>query len=267
MTDSVFLEEYNENQSILSNEFIHKLYITYKNELYNFRNRNKLKVQHLAYAHKSHHTYQYDDIEAELTFLFLLHIKPKNIIEFSPFCGYSTSIILDALTINNNNATLSSFDIIDNCSTMINRLNYDKAKWNFELGDVTQKFRNWNLQTIDYLFIDSDHSKDFAISYINNLLRPLLKKCQDDKKHVLVSVHDIFHGRPNEPVDDEGKQIINFLEDNNINYYSPSRFSSRGNHNFLMNLRNSLNFKELIKNTHHPTIPDNSNSSIYFILK
>ena len=221
----------------------------------------------MAYAHKSHHTYQYDDIEAELTFLFLLHIKPKNIIEFSPFCGYSTSIILDALTINNNNATLSSFDIIDNCSTMINRLNYDKAKWNFELGDVTQKFRNWNLQTIDYLFIDSDHSKDFAISYINNLLRPLLKKCQDDKKHVLVSVHDIFHGRPNEPVDDEGKQIINFLEDNNINYYSPSRFSSRDNHNFLMNLRNSLNFKELIKNTHHPTIPDNSNSSIYFILK
>ena len=267
MSKSLCLTETNDQQSILSNNFIEKLYIKYKNEIYNLRNRNKLKVKHLNFFHKSHNTYQYDDIEAELTFLFLLHIKPKNIIEFSPFCGYSTSIILDALTIINNNATLSSFDIIDNCSTMINKLNYEKVNWNFELGDVTQKFSNWDLQTIDYLFIDSDHSKDFAISYINNLLYPLLKKCKDDKKQVLVSVHDIFHGRPNEPVDDEGKQIINFLSDNNINYYSASRFSSHDNHIFLTDLRNSFDFKELIKNTHHPTIPNNSNSSIYFILE
>ena len=43
--------------------------------------------------------------------------------------------------------TLSSYDIVDRCSTFIKGLNHKNVEWNFELGDVTRKFYTWNLAT------------------------------------------------------------------------------------------------------------------------
>tara|TARA_Y100000992_G_scaffold104673_1_gene68148 strand:- start:622 stop:1596 length:975 start_codon:yes stop_codon:yes gene_type:complete len=263
----------NTNNSItLSNEFIQQLYITYQNELKVIRNRNKLKIIWLMLYNKQGDCFQFEDVEAELTVLFLLHIKPKNVIEFSPFCGYSTSIILDSLSINNNNAHLKSFDINDMCSPFINYLNYSKANWNFELGDVTDKFASWNLNDIDYLFIDSDHSREFAVKYINDLLKPLLQLCRENKKRLLVSVHDVFHGRINEPYD-EGEEVINFLRQNNISFYSPSRFYNQENWNIINNVKRKLGIEELVKSTIHNRYNEptgnkpQANSIIFFVLE
>tara|TARA_B000000477_G_C6062848_1_gene215234 strand:- start:437 stop:1072 length:636 start_codon:yes stop_codon:yes gene_type:complete len=201
---------------------------------------------------------QYDDIEAELTILFLLHSKPKNMIEFSPCTGWSTSFILDTLSLNDNNSILSSYDILDRCSAFIKWFNRKNVEWKFEVGDVTKKFNTWNLDTIDYLFIDSDHSTEFSIKYINDLLIPLLERCKLNNKKVIVSVHDVYHGRKNEPIE-EGKEVINFLSKNNIEYYTVAK-SCNKNYNIINNFRHSLGITENIHQ--HDTNP-----SIFFILE
>jgi hypothetical protein len=235
---------------MLNNDFIKFLYNKYKNELITIRE----KMKH------NHHigVPQFDDIEAELTVLLLLYNKPKNVIEFSPYTGWSTSIILDTLELNNNGAFLKSYDIVDRCSNFIKSLNHKNVEWNFELGDVSKKFKNWNLNNIDYLFIDSDHSLEFAILYINLLLIPLLKNCKKNKRKVIVSVHDIFHDNKPES-NEEGEAIINFLSENNINYYSVAK-SLNINFNIINNIRNSLSFNS-------PIHESQTNPSIFFILK
>ena len=234
----------------MNNTFVKELYNTHKDSL--LKIRNKMKINHTFGSP------QYDDIEAELTILFILHYKPKNIIEFSPCTGWSTSIILDTLELINNNSRLSSYDIVDRCSTFIKSLNNKNVEWNFELGDVTQKFNTWNLDIIDYLFIDSDHSAKFAVKFINDLLVPLLKNCKLNKRKVIVSVHDVFHGRSDEPLE-EGKEVINFLSKNNIEYYTVAK-SRNENYNIINNFRHSLGITEFIHQS--PTNP-----SIFFILE
>lgn len=234
----------------MNNIFVKELYNTHRDSL--FELRKKMKINH------KFGTPQYDDIEAELTILFILHYKPKHIIEFSPCTGWSTSIMLDTLNKLNNNSKLYSYDIIDRCSNFIKGLKHKNVEWNFELGDVTKKFNTWNLNNIDYLFIDSDHSTDFAVNFINNLLKPLLHSCKLNKRKVIVSVHDVFHGRDSEPIE-EGKEVINFLLENNIEYYTVAR-SLIQNYNDINNFRISIGITELIH-------PSKTNPSIFFILE
>ena len=234
----------------MNNMFVKTLYDTHKDSL--LKIRNKMKINH-TFGQP-----QYDDIEAELTTLFILHYKPKHIIEFSPCTGWSTSIILDTLEMLNNNSRMSSYDIEDRCSTFIKALNHKNVEWNLELGDVTKKFDTWNLDTIDYLFIDSDHSSEFAVKFINDLLVPLLENCKLNNRKVIVSVHDVYHGRINEPIQ-EGKEVIDFLSKNNIKYYTVAKCLAQ-NYNIINDYRHSLGITESIHP--HPTNP-----SIFFILE
>lgn len=234
---------------MITNTFIKNLYLNHKDTLGMLR--KKMKKNH------SHGIPQYDDIEAEITSLLLLNFKPKNVIEFSPCTGYSTSIILNALEINNNGSQLKSFDLTDKCSNYINSLGHKNVDWRFEAGDVSEKFKSWDLNKIDYLFIDSDHSTEFAKKFVNDLLRPLLKVCRNDDKEVLVSVHDIYHGRSNEPLE-EGRVVVDFLSENNIEYYTPAKCLIQ-NYYELINLKKKLGMNELINNETNP--------SIFFILK
>jgi len=166
--------------------------------------------------------------------------------------------MLDTLEKTNNNSKITSYDIVDKCSTYINTLNHKNVEWNFELGDVTKKFNTWNLNTIDYLFIDSDHSTDFAVNFIDNLLKPLLENCKLNKKHVVVSVHDVFHGRKAEPIE-EGKEVINFLLHHNIEYYTVAK-SLVQNYNVINNFRKNIGISDLIHGSE-------TNPSIFFILE
>ena len=212
---------------------------------------------------KTNHNYgepQFDDIEAELTALFLLYLKPKNVIEFSPCTGWSTSIILDTLEINNNNSKLTSYDLLDKCSKFVRKLNHKNVTWDLKLGDVTKEFNKWNLEDIDYLFIDSDHSAEFALKFINNLLTPLLDICKKSNKEVLVSVHDVFHTHDPGGFDSEGPEVIEFLAKNNIPYYTASQARNNNNFNILKKIKKELGFDDLIH-------PNEINPAIFFLLK
>ena len=225
---------------------------------------------------------QFDDTESEITMLLIFHFKPKNIIEFSPCGGWSTSIILGALNINNNDGTLKSYDINDYC--LRNVTPPSNTNWQFTKIDVSLKFDEFVSSNVDYLFIDSDHSKTFADNYINKLLIPLLTKCKKDRKQIIVSVHDVFH-YSKLPSSFEGIQIINFLSENNIPYFTascgPRPYATRTqisnpqnddylteNYKQIMKIKKELNIHEVIhKSWGRDKLINQSNSAIFFILK
>lgn len=161
---------------------------------------------------------QFDDIEAEIVCLIIMHLKPRKIYEFSPCGGWSTLYMLNTLDLSNNkDCTIHSFDIVDNCTININKFPDLVNQWKFYLGNVENMYSSFN-EEIDYLFIDSDHSEQFAKKYIDELLTPLLAKLKNINKKIFVSVHDVFHS--NFP-SGEGRLVIEFLEKNNIEYFFP----------------------------------------------
>lgn len=153
---------------------------------------------------------QYDDIEAEILCLLLQHHQPKVIYEFSPCGGWSTLHLLMSAP----DATVDSFDVEDHASRTIARFPDLQPRFTLHVGDVMTRFRDFPLDTIDCLFIDSDHCEAFAKQYVNDVLRPLLLS----KQRILVSVHDVFHAAtPSE----EGAVVIEFLKEAGIKYFAP----------------------------------------------
>lgn len=196
----------------------------------------------------SYTTPQFDDIEAEIVCLLLMYLRPKNIHEFSPCGGWSTLYMLNTLDVmNNKECIVHSFDMIDNCTSNIKRFDHLEPQWKFYLGNVEDKYDQFN-EDIDFLFIDSDHTEGFTIKYIEELLKPLLIKLKKINKKIFVSVHDVFHS----PVpQDEGKIIIEFLNKNNIEYFSPLNDVHRKD---IEHFRNSFLDKELVHWTTNPCI-------------
>lgn len=221
---------------------------------------------------------QYDDIEGELTTLFLLHYKPKNIVEFSPSHGWSTLYILNALnvthhkrkelsSINDDNIVqLYSYDLEDFCSELVKRhfpmINNPNSsiKWTLKTGDVRKYFGVDFIdsfvagQRIDYLFIDSDHSKEFVQYYLEHLLTPLLSLVREAGTSMLVSVHDCF---TDGVVSHEGYLLHTFLTNHNISYLN---LNNQVHQSEIKYIRKESNFSK------DPIHFSNNNPSIYFIL-
>ena len=232
-----------------SDNFMNILNELYTNQTY-IQNLNIIK-QRMREVH-SFMQPQFDDIEAEIVCLILMHFKPKSIYEFSPCGGWSTLYMLNTLDLLNIDSKIDSFDIEDNCTININKFDNLKNKWQFHLGDVQNEYINFP-DNIDYLFIDSDHSHNFTKNYIENLLNQLLIKLKNKNKKIFVSVHDVFHSStPSE----EGILVIEFLEKNNIEYFSPLNDNHQ---NDILQLRLSNNVDT---NLVHCT----TNPCIYFIL-
>jgi predicted O-methyltransferase YrrM len=138
---------------------------------------------------------QFDDTEAEILMLLLLFAQPRKVIEFSPCGGWSTSIILDTLQRSVREglpAHVSSYDLNSQSSVNVKSPDPDSnVEWQLHLGDVAKEYSKWrhDFYVLDYLFIDSDHSAQFTVDYINNLLNPLLSYVRQRKgKKVFVSV-------------------------------------------------------------------------------
>jgi len=206
---------------------------------------------------------QFDDTESEITALLMLHFKPKNVIEFSPYTGWSTNIILDTLNINNNNAHLSSYDIHDKCLQNVKKIPQN-VNWKFTKIDVKNKYKEFvNGDKIDYLFIDSDHSENFATNYVNNLLIPLLEKCRLENTKIIVSVHDVFHfsKKPSK----EGEIVIKFLNTNNISYYTANCLTDAYKEIMVTKINLGID-KIILKSWGNTLLKDQSNSCIFFIL-
>lgn len=200
---------------------------------------------------------QFDDIEAEIVCLLIMHSKPKKIYEFSPCGGWSSLYMLNTLDIMNlDNSKLVSFDLVDKCTENIKVFTVNN-KFEFNLGNVEEKYASFIEDIdLDYLFIDSDHSENFTKKYINELLIPLLSKLRKINKKIFVSVHDIFN--INHLPSEEGILVIDFIEKNNMKYFSPV------NYNHRIDIDIVRNNSSIDKGQVHATT---TNPCIFFILE
>ena len=154
---------------------------------------------------------QLDDIERQFLHYFVEFIKPKKIIEFSCAAGCSTVTISKALKMQNIVPDyFETHDIDPKCTEATKALldGNDIKFVNIKLGDVFETMNYENLKNADFVFIDSDHRKEFCEKYAKEIL-PLIKS------NAWVAVHDIVL-RPAPNTNDESQIIKKFVLDNNI---------------------------------------------------
>ncbi len=190
---------------------------------------------------------QLDDIEAEITYLRLRESKPLSVVEISPCGGWSTTWILRALR-DNGQGHLYSFDLVDLATKNVPQ-DLSKDRWTFFQGDVTKNTDRLP-DSIDYLFLDSDHSESFAKWYVENLI-PRLKPLTP------VSVHDIFHNSHPDGFSGEGTVIIEWLKEHQKDFFTASPAKAPKNYDSLLELRNQEGLSDSIHADHY-------NSMIFF---
>lgn len=185
-------------------DYILELYSKHKNQL--------IEAKNFSLSSKSRCNFKpmFDDIENEITFLLNLENKPDKIVEFSPAYGWSTITLCLAVK-NNNKGKVFTYDIQDQCVHNLNEIGLNNY-FIFKKGDVTSEFHTFF--DADYIFIDSDHSSNFAHNYINNLIKPILSS----QRKTVFCIHDVFH---TDRLNEEGNVVQNFLQNSKIPYFSP----------------------------------------------
>src|SRR3990167_7758889 len=153
---------------------------------------------------------QIDDLEKNFMFNFVREICPKSIVEFSTSHGYSTAIIASSLKSRNIQSNFKTYEI-DLKSFALAFNNLDSLELygiNMIVGDVLSTMDEKTLDDADFLFIDSDHRREFCYSYVDSFFPHLKKDC-------CVAVHDIWF----DPINDETSLIVQYLKDTNNNKY------------------------------------------------
>jgi predicted O-methyltransferase YrrM len=141
-----------------------------------------LRTLGLPAHHRRRFKPQFDDIEAEVTYLLVRALRPASVVEIAPDRGWSTTWLLAALR-DNGAGHLHSYDVFDYSTRAVPR-DLAHGRWTFTLGDVTQPPDRLP-PSIDYLFLDAAHSAPFANWYLTDLLPRL-------RSGTPVCIHDIF---------------------------------------------------------------------------
>jgi len=165
-------------------------------------------------------TPQYDDIEAEIVCLLLLQIHPQIVHDVSLNGVWSTLYMLNALDLTSQ-GVIHSYDKEPQTARVIEMFPNLKKRWiPMSLSLPTSD------ENIEFLFIDADHSQEFAHTYVDQLLTPLLNKVRQSHTKVMVVVHDIFHAwyEQQYQFNPEGQVLIDFLERNQLLYFSPRNY-------------------------------------------
>lgn len=150
-----------------------------------------------------------DDLEAEITYLLIRARRPRVVVEMSPNAGWSTTWILSALRDNVDGGQLWSYDLRDTSTKLVPR-RLAQGRWHFVQGDARDTMSL--APDFDYLFIDSDHTRDFAEWYVEALFPRI-------PPGGMVSVHDVFHtAKPSE----EGDVVLEWLAKQGMNFWAPS---------------------------------------------
>lgn len=204
-----------------------------------FRRQNEAKLMYP----------QFDDIEAEITYLLVREFKPESIVEISPCGGWSTSWLLNAIR-TNKFGELYSYDIIDDSTKALPK-DLTEKRWHFILGNIKENIEKLPPR-IDYLFMDSDHSADFAQWYIQNIFPKI-------RVGIPISVHDVFHTAEPFP-NSEGSVIIDWATKKGISYFTVSPAKEKTVYDEIMSIKNKLKMKKLIHLSQ-------TNSGIFFIYK
>ncbi len=188
-------------------ELVARLYTKHRGGLDEAR-----RAQRALLARNSSMRAQLDDIEAEITYLLLRHVRPEVVVELGALDGWSTSWILRALW-DNGSGRLRSYDLVDGALRQVpDELVGDR--WSFTRGDVRDVGPD-AIADADYLFIDADHGARFARWYTAQLL-PVLRSGTP------VSVHDVFHQRWARPFG-EGRVVLRWLADRGVDCFTASR--------------------------------------------
>jgi len=191
---------------------------------------------------------QLDDVEAEVTYLLVRQFRPCSIVEISPMAGWSSSWLLHALR-DNGAGTLHSFDVIDD-SVRLLPSDLTHGRWEFIRGDVRRTLDRLPRQ-IDYLFMDSDHSEQFARWYVDKILTRL-------QPGALVSVHDVFHTSDPCGHNKEGGIIVEWLAQHRKEFFTASPAKEPSHHRVVNDMRRLLGLGDLI---HH----SQTNSMLFFV--
>lgn len=190
---------------------------------------------------------QLDDIESEITYLLIRELKPKKIVEISPCGGWSTSWILNAIK-DNGTGRLYSYDIVDDSTKVIPK-QLAQGRWAFFKGDIKKKMEKIP-KDMDYVFIDAEHTANFAEWYTKNLF-PIIPK------ESTISVHDVFHTTDPNGKYTEGGVVINWLTKNKTKYFTASRAKNKKSFEKIKLVRGKFNFGKNI-------IRSEANSMIFF---
>lgn len=188
-------------------------------------------------------TPQLDDIEAELTYLYLRELRPTTVMELGTFHGWSTTWILSALR-DNGTGTLHSFDRIDNVLRNVPAALAD-GRWTFVRGDV-QKTLDLVPPDVDFLFVDADHGRRFGRWYLAHLF-PLMRSGTP------VSVHDVFHGKKARMLS-EGKEVVSWLAERDVPLFTAARRHAPETFTALNDVRAELGIEGARGTTVNPMI-------------
>ena len=172
---------------------------------------------------------QFDDIEAELTYLRIRALRPDVVIELGAFRGWSTTWILRALR-DNANGALISFDLVDDSLHFVPT--EIASRWKLVVGGVREHVSEMP-EHIDYLFVDADHRASFARWYLAELMPRVSGG---------VSVHDIFHTPHPTRSGGEAQVVIEWLNRRQIAWMTASPLASPALNHQIVAVRQSLGF-------------------------
>lgn len=155
----------------------------------------------------------YDWLESQILYLLVRLTRPRLVLEISPSSGYSSGFILLALN-RNGSGRLRSFDLRPDVEARA-RANFaaagiDTRRWTFYAGEARETVAAAAAaeDTIELLFMDSEHTRGFAEWYVGTLFPAV-------PEGGLIHVHDVRpHGeQPRHPCDEgEGEVVWSYLE-------------------------------------------------------
>ena len=147
----------------------------------------------------------------------------KTVFECAPCKGLSTAVIQRALP---ENCEHISFDINNNSADIVKNIRKYSGKlknWKFELGDfrnTVKKYRE-EFKKIDFLFIDADHSCEFAKWYLDE--SGILEAMRPGS---IIHIHDIY------PLDKEPKAKW-FVKNGESKYFNQWVFENKHKYEIL----------------------------------
>jgi len=155
---------------------------------------------------------QIDDMEKNFMFNFLRYnVKPKIITEYSTSTGYSAIVICNSLkSINIKHDLFLTYEIDPRIAkTAMNHLNMFECAVTLIQGDVFQTMNYDVLKRSEFVFVDSEHTKEFCAEYIEKFFPHIKKGC-------IVAVHDSQFYPDGTPQNGETDLIAQFIKENNI---------------------------------------------------
>lgn len=207
-------------------------YRTYASDLQQVRKIQRSFCQEMRFTM----TPQLDDLEAEITYLLLRVYRPKHVVELGALHGWSTTWILHALH-DNEMGHLYSYDLIDRAARNV-PAELATDRWTFIQGDMRKNLGRLP-ETVDYLFVDADHSGRFAKWYIKELF-PLVPAGTP------TSVHDVFHYKHALPFS-EGRVVLQWLASTQTSYITAAPAKAPDVRAKLLALKKELSLDEPVR--------------------